>query len=357
MKPNAETLKDRLSLYWALQIIGWSGYALDRYIQMPGHFFPVPFTYMLIAFGLSLCLRPIYRRLWARSPSLLTVGVVAVLCSVAAAFLWLLVSQLLFRLFQFGPYPRNVALMAYLGQTFIYTLSHHKPFLFLSWSALYFGFKYWRREQHQRERALQAAALAREAELQMLRYQINPHFLFNSLNSASALIREDPARAERMLGELSAFLRYSLVQSKVAAVPLGEELAALRNYLDIEKIRFEDKLDVRFDIAPAAERFQVPGFILHPLVENAVKYGMQTGALPLVIEINAQAQNGSLHLAVINSGKLKAKTRNTSPSSNGVGIGLQNVRQRLAQAFPGRHRFEVFERDGRVRAELEISKA
>ncbi len=356
MKSNVVGLKDRLSLYWVLQIIGWSGYALDRYIQMPGHFFPVPFTYILIAFGLSLCLRPIYRRLWAKSPSLLTVGLVSLLCSIIAAFLWLLISQLIFRLFQFGPYPRNVTLVEYLGQTFIYTLSHHKPFLFLSWSALYFGFKYWRREQEQRERALQAAALAREAELQMLRYQLNPHFLFNSLNSASALIREDPARAERMLGELSEFLRYSLTQSKVAAVPLGEELAAVRNYLDIEKIRFEDKLDVRFNTTPAAEQFQVPGFILHPLVENAVKHGMQSGALPLVIEINAQAQNGSLHLAVINSGRLLVQPRTGAPSSNGAGIGLHNVRQRLAQAFPGRHRFDLFERDERVHAELEISK-
>jgi two-component system LytT family sensor kinase len=357
MKLGLEKLNNRLSLYWLLQIIGWSGYALDRYIQMPGYFFPVPFTYILIAFGLSLCLRPIYRWVWAKSPSLLTVAVVSLVCSAVAAFLWLLVSQIIFRLFRFGPYPKNVTLPGYLGETFIYTLSHHKPFLFLSWSALYFGFKYWRGRQEQEERALRSAALAREAELKMLRYQINPHFLFNSLNSASALVREDPARAERMLGELSEFLRYSLVQSKVAAVPLGEELAAVRNYLDIEKIRFEDKLDVRFQITPAAEQFQVPSFILHPLVENAVKHGMQTGALPLVVEINAQAQNGSLHLDVINSGSLMTQPRATAPSSNGAGIGLQNVRQRLAQAFPGRHRFEVFERDGRVHAELEIEKA
>lgn len=354
MKLNATGLKDRFSLYWVLQIIGWSGYALDRYIQMPGHFFPVPFTYILIAFGLCLCLRPLYRRLWANSPSLLTVGVVSLLSSITVAFLWLLISQLLFKLFQFGPYPRNVALVDYLGQTLVYTLAHHKPFLFLSWSALYFGIKYWQREQEQREQALQAAALAREAELQMLRYQLNPHFLFNSLNSASALIREDQARAERMLGELSEFLRYTLVQSKVAAVPLGEELAAVRTYLDIEKIRFEDKLDVRYNITPAAGQFQVPSFILHPLVENAVKHGMQSGALPLVIEINAEAHHGVLRLAVINSGRLMPP-RAAAPTSNGAGIGLQNVRQRLRQAFPGRHRFEVIERDGRVQAELEIS--
>jgi hypothetical protein len=356
MNFGAGKLKGRLSLYWVLQILGWSGYALDRYIQMPNNFFPVPFTYILIAFGLSLCLRPVYRRLWGGSPSLITVGVASVVCSAAAAFLWLLISQLHFRLFQLGPYPRNMAVPDYLYQTFIYTLSHHKPFLFLSWSALYFGIKYWRGREEQEQRAMRATALAQEAELQMLRYQINPHFLFNSLNSASALVREDPARAERMLGELSEFLRYSLVQSKVTTVPLKEELKAVRNYLDIEKIRFEDKLEVRFDVASAAESFPVPSFLIHPLVENALKYGMQTSPLPLVIEVKAHSQNGSLQLAVVNSGKLMTKPRADVPTSNGAGIGLENVRQRLAQTFPARHRFDVFERDGRVHAELELSR-
>jgi LytS/YehU family sensor histidine kinase len=295
--------------------------------------------------------------LWAGSPSVLTVGIVALVCSSLAAFLWLLISQIIFRLGKFGPYPRNISLPGYLSETFIYTLSHHKPFLFLSWSALYFGIKYWRGRQEQEQRAMRATALAQEAELKMLRYQINPHFLFNSLNSASALVREDPARAERMLGELSEFLRYSLVQSKVTTVPLKEELNAVRNYLDIEKIRFEDKLEVSFDIASAAENFPVPSFLIHPLVENALKYGMQTSALPLVIEVKAQSQNGTLQIAVVNSGRLMTKPRAGVPTSNGAGIGLENVRQRLAQTFPARHRFNVFERDGRVHAELEINRS
>jgi two-component system LytT family sensor kinase len=160
-----------------------------------------------------------------------------------------------------------------------------------------------------------------------------------------------------MLGELSEFLRYSLVQSKVMTVPLKEELNAVRNYLDIEKIRFEDKLEVSFDIALAAENFPVPSFLIHPLVENALKYGMQTSALPLVIEVKAQSQNGTLQIAVVNSGRLMTKPRAGVPTSNGAGIGLENVRQRLAQTFPARHRFNVFERDGRVHAELEIDRS
>ncbi|MGH9768479.1 MAG: sensor histidine kinase, partial [Blastocatellia bacterium] len=246
-------LKDHISLYWSLQLVGWTGYMLDRWIQGPSYFFPVPFTYILIAFGLSCLLRPIYHRVWQGSPSVLKVGAVSLVCSAIAAFLWLLISQFLFWAFDFGPYPKNVTWPGYLLTTFIYTLSHHKPFLFLSWSALYFGIKYWQDKQQQEARALRADALAKDAELRMLRYQINPHFLFNSLNSVSALIREDARRAEKMLNELSEFLRYSLAGSKIGVVPLRDELEAARGYLDIEKIRFEDKLAVKFDVSPAAE--------------------------------------------------------------------------------------------------------
>jgi hypothetical protein len=349
------SLQNRCSLFWLLQLAGWAGYALDRWIQSPRYFFPVSFTYILIAFGLSLCLRPIYRRVWAASPSLLAVGAAALLCSIAAGFCWLLASQLLFWLFDFGPYPRGVRWPGYLLETFIYTLSHHKPFLFLSWSALYFGIKYWQRLQQQEGRALRAAALAKEAELQMLRYQLNPHFLFNSLNSAGALIREDPRRAERMLGELSEFLRYSLTRAKTPEVTLRDELEAVRNYLAIEQIRFEDKLAVSFQVSPAAEEFRVPSLLIHPLVENAVKYGMQTSSLPLQLSVAAQAGNGHLRLEVSNTGHWVDSSMNgAAPGGRGPGIGLQNVRQRLEQAFPRRHRFEVFERDGRVHAVLEI---
>jgi two-component system, LytTR family, sensor kinase len=348
-------LTNRISLYWLLQLVGWTGYLLDRWIQGPSYFFPVPFTYILIAFGLSCLLRPIYHRVWLGSPSVLKVGAVSIVCSIIAAFLWLLISQLLFWAFDFGPYPKNVTWPFYLTATFKYTLSHHKPFLFLSWSALYFGIKYWQDRQAQEARALRADALAKEAELRMLRYQLNPHFLFNSLNSVSALIREDPRRAERMLNELSEFLRYSLAGGKAQDAPLRDEIEAVRNYLDIEKIRYEDKLSVKFDIEPSAENFRVPTLLIHPLVENALKYGMQTSALPLEIAITARGGGGSLLLEVANTGAWVDRSSN-GPQTNGKGasIGLENIRQRLEQAFPQGHHFDVFEQDGRVRAVVQI---
>jgi hypothetical protein len=348
-------LKDHISLYWLLQLVGWTGYLLDRWIQGPSYFFPVPFTYILIAFGLSCCLRPIYHRVWLGSPSVLKVGAVSFVCSIIAAFSWLLTSQLLFWAFDFGPYPKNVTWPFYLMATFEYTLSHHKPFLFLSWSALYFGIKYWQDRQRQEALALRADALAKEAELRMLRYQLNPHFLFNSLNSVSALIREDPRRAERMLNGLSEFLRYSLAGGKAQDAPLRDEIEAVRNYLDIEKIRYEDKLSVKFDVESSAENFRVPTLLIHPLVENALKYGMQTSALPLEIAITARGGGGSLLLEVANTGAWVDRSSNV-PQTNGIGasIGLENIRQRLGQAFPQGHHFDVFEQDGRVRAVVQI---
>ncbi len=347
-------LRRHISLFWALQVIGWTGYALDRYFS-EYKFFPAIFIYILVAFSLTLVMRPVYRWLWARSPSLVMVAVVAVLCSVVAGFLWLLLSDRIFLLLGIRQ-PKEAALLPYLGDTMRYSLTHNKPFLFLSWSALYFGFKYWQKVEQEKERALRADALAREAQLNLLRYQINPHFLFNSLNSIRALVRENPERSERMIGELSEFLRYSLAQHRPHEATLKDEVEAIRNYLAIEKIRFEDKLDVRFDIDPEAERFFVPGFLIHPLVENAIKYGMQTSAMPLKVELSARARADSLRIEVANSGRWAGRDSGLR-SSDGTGIGLDNVRQRLEQVYPGRHSFDIVEQSGSVRAVIEIERS
>ena len=188
----------------------------------------------------------------------------------------------------------------------------------------------------------------------MLRYQLNPHFLFNALNSIRALVREDPAKAEQMVAELSDFLRYSLQRHEGRDVPLGAELEAVEHYLTLEHIRFEDKLVAEIDADPAARARYVPGFLLHPLVENAVKYGMETSPLPLRVRVVARCTDVALHLEVANTGSWRPPPEATYPSSRSHGIGLHNVRERLHHAFPGRHRVEVVERDGWVRVTIEM---
>lgn len=330
---------------------------LDRYLSAEGRFFPVYFIYLVIACALTFGLRPIYRNVWRRKPSVLLIGLTIIVCSIIAAYLWLILGEIVFALtgIRKFPVPEKQSLIGYLSDTFIGSLQHHKPFLFLSWSALYFGIKYWQSKREEEENALKAEALAKEAELKMLRYQLNPHFLFNSLNSASALISENPPRAERMINELSDFLRYSLADTKTETVRLRDEIEALKNYLNIEQVRFEEKLQVSFDVAPEAENFVLPGFLLHPLVENAVKYGMQTSRLPLQIEIRAERKNNKLQIEISNSGKW-FKANGANPQANGMRVGIENVRKRLEQFFPSRYRFETFERDDRVHVLLEITK-
>jgi two-component system, LytTR family, sensor kinase len=349
-------LTENLSLFWMLQIVGWSGYMLDRYLSSEGRFFPFHFLYLVTAFSLTFALRPVYHRVWRRKPSVWTVGAVIVVCSIAAAFLWLVLGELVFAVLNLRPFPvpAKQNLSSYLADTFRYSLQHHKPFLFLSWSALYFGIKYWQSRQTEEENALKSQALAQEAELKMLRYQINPHFLFNSLNSASALVHESPEKTEKMIHELSDFLRYSLAGGKTESATLGDEIEAIRNYLNVEQVRFEDKLKVNFDVAPETLNFPLPAFLLHPLIENAIKYGMKTSSLPLEIEIKTRAENGALLVEIANTGKWFIAQNGFSRNGSSTRIGLENVRKRLEQSFPNCHNFEIRERDERVFACLRI---
>jgi LytS/YehU family sensor histidine kinase len=224
----------------------------------------------------------------------------------------------------------------------------------LVWGALYFGIKFWRDWIIERERAEQAEEEARQAQLQTLRYQLNPHFLFNSLNSLRALIDEDSQQARTVLTELSEFLRYSLVSRNRTDVALREEVEAIRHYLSIEKKRYEEKLEVTIDVQPKADEFPVPCFLIHPLVENAIKYGMQTSTLPLQVWVIGELQNNALHISIINSGRWVDRPPDPSGALHGPGAGLQNVRARLEHAFPNRHTLEKYERDGNVVVALSL---
>jgi LytS/YehU family sensor histidine kinase len=185
----------------------------------------------------------------------------------------------------------------------------------------------------------------------MLRYQVNPHFFFNSLNSIRALIDESPERAREMVTQLSELFRYSLLDETETS--LGDELGAIRNYLAIQKIRFEDKLEVVYEIETSAEAVRLPSFLIHPLVENAVKYGLHTSPPPLRIVVRAGVRDGVLGVEVKNTGRLANGARLDGPVL-GTGTGLHNIGERLRQRYSGRHSFDLGEADGWVTARLEI---
>src|SRR5687768_10835933 len=229
------------------------------------------------------------------------------------------------------------------------------------WSLIHLGLQYNTALREQREQALRAVAAARDAQLRMLAYQLNPHFLFNALNSIRALINEDRQRAREMVTALSGYLRYALVERPLHVALLEEEVASVRGYLAIEQVRFEERLDARVDVEPAALRCEVPAFLLNPLVENAVKHGaIGAGGAPLLLRVEARlVEPDRLRLVVENTGRW-AGGRTAAPAAGDGdddlpgGVGLANVRARLAALHPEEHRLEIEEADGRVRVLVEL---
>ncbi|NJK42422.1 MAG: histidine kinase [Aquincola sp.] len=166
------------------------------------------------------------------------------------------------------------------------------------------------------------------AELQHLKAQLHPHFLFNALNTVSSLVRTQPETATRMIGQLSTLLRHALQRESAQEVPLREELTVLAAYVEIEQLRFEDRLSVIWNIAPDAMTAQVPHLLLQPLVENAIRHGIAPRSEPGSVEIAAVRRNGSLHLSVADDGVGRAAT-----AVPRAGIGLTNTRDRLRQLY------------------------
>ena len=215
--------------------------------------------------------------------------------------------------------------------------------VWLAWS-------YYHESRNRELRASQLEKLLAEARLQTLRTQLQPHFLFNALNTISAFVERNPKGARRMIEHLGDLLRFSLDSSARQETTLQEELAALEHYLSIQRVRFEDHLKVSVSAEPGTLRAAVPGLILQPLVENAIRHGAAQRSSS--IEVTAWRENGSLHLRVLDDGPGLPPSWQLSESA---GIGLSNTQQRLAQLYPAVHTFAVSEgRAGGVVAEIVI---
>ena len=202
-------------------------------------------------------------------------------------------------------------------------------FLLLAWAALYFAMVNAEQARAAERREGEYKRAAKAAELRSLRYQVNPHFLFNTLNSLSALVMTGkPAKAEQMIQSLSAFYRRSLAEDPTGYVSLEQELALQRAYLEIEAVRFPERLLTRFDVPAALEDISVPGMILQPLVENAVRYAVTPVSRAVTVAITAREDFGQLVIEVSDDGP-----GCTAGGSGGFGIGLANVRDRLAARY------------------------
>jgi LytS/YehU family sensor histidine kinase len=206
-------------------------------------------------------------------------------------------------------------------------------FIFLSWAALYFGIKYYRTVEDERRRALAAQRHAREAELRALRYQIHPHFLFNTLNAISTLVTEaENETAVGMISRLADFFRITLEGPSTDEVRLEDELSLTEHYLEIEKLRLGDRLRVQIDVDPELRSNLVPHLVLQPLVENAIRHGiaprMGSGTLTVVAERNGE----HLTITVADDG-LGEQARSSTSNGDRIGIGLKNISQRLTDLY------------------------
>jgi len=207
-------------------------------------------------------------------------------------------------------------------------------FFFAAWSAFYIAMVAQSQALGAQRRAAEAESAARAAQVRALRYQVNPHFLFNTLNSLSSLVMSGrPQEAEEMILKLSTFFRSSLSLDPFADVTLAEEIALQRLYLDIERVRFPKRLRVEIDVPPELETARLPALILQPVVENAIKYGVSPTRERVTLRITArEAGPGRITVEISNSGKAETP-RERDDTPEGTGVGLGNVCERLRARF------------------------
>ena len=352
--PFGRLIRNREASFWVLQAIGWSGYLLAQIVS--ALFYPekmgpeklTGYVYVLVVaaltgFVLSSLLRYAYRRVRERRPAVVAVTV----------FVLIYVAALIWRLFI------NEAYVVFMGDSEIFSGWAHRfsgalisSYLLLSWSALYFGIYYYESVQREREATLRATSLAQEAQMKMLRYQLNPHFLFNTLNAISTLIldrRNDTAN--QAVTRLSAFLRHTLDQDPMKKVTLQQELEALDLYLGIEKLRFGPRLAVHHDVDPAALDALVPSLVLQPLIENSLKYAIAPSERGGSLHVGARLVGPQLLLHVADDGPGCA---DQATLGGGRGVGLRNTRERLAVLYGARARFAGHNTHPGLRIDIEF---
>src|SRR5688500_16114462 len=384
--PGSQLKQAHRLVGWQLigwQLIGWQliGWFLFGIAMMVGSLDVMPWdvilatqpVYVLIGFSLSLLLGRVYDRLGVWPASFGRALAISVAGACVAGILWNVVFYY-YRHLGAGIIHSVIvgapSSLRFRREWILDGALVHGVLPMFGWSLVHLGLQYNTALREQREQAVRAVAAARVEQLRVLAYQLNPHFLFNTLNSIRALINEDRQRAREMVTALSRYLRYALVERPLHVALLEEEVASVRGYLAIEQVRFEERLDARVEIDPAALRCEVPAFLLNPLVENAVKHGAAGAAgAPLVLRVEARlVAPDRLRLVVENTGRwaggrspaIDAGGSRTAPvagegnDTRPGGVGLANVRARLSMLYPAEHRIDVEEKDGRVRVVLEL---
>ena len=332
-------------LFWIMNSSGWVALSVLTYFSLSLPYSQFELSYFahnisqsVVGLLLTLPLRWCFKSVW--SWPVAQRFILAVIATIFFSMLWAVLRLLLFMLM-----TQEQNLWADYGGWVFPSI-----FVFFTWSALYHGIKYYQLLQQQREamlvlesqqrqRALQlgrAKAEVKDAQLQLLRYQLNPHFLFNTLNSVASLVSAERTEdAKTMLSRLGDFLRYSLDAGEDMLIPLDKEFWALSQYLMIEQVRFSDRMTLKLDVPANLESLLVPNMLLQPLAENAIKYAIAPSELGGTIRVSAQLRDSRLVLSVEDSGseRLGVSSDTLELFEPGAGIGLRNTRERLKNLF------------------------
>jgi sensor histidine kinase YesM len=324
--------------FWALQLGGWSLYALAvlgtsvpewhqrAFLAYRAMSIPASFIASFVVYGVC-------QALWhARAGFLLSLAACGSTCgllglAISAASLW---AEIYFGKASVSFRMSYVITGATTGAAFL-----------VAWSGMFFGIKYYQALEREKDRVRESESLAREAQLRALRFQLQPHFLFNTLNTIGALVLEQNSEgALQMISRLGNLLRNTINTPELHLIPLADELASAKEYLAIEQVRFGSRLRVEFNIGHGTLMAEVPLLVLQPLLENAVRHGIAQCEDGGKITVSAELRNELVEIEVVND--IPPAFRTLAPID---GVGIANTRQRLAALFGGQSNFDAIFRN------------
>lgn len=334
-------MKSSRYLYWSAQILGWVLYGilifLAFYVEDPREINSTLFLHITSFISFAILSTHLMRRLFFKwnwldmklPPLFPRIIISSFICGIIVATATNITALLINR--------HDASSISFL-KIFIEILAN--TVLILFWNALYFTYHFFSKSRKQELNNLTLEASRNEIELKNLRTQLNPHFLFNSLNSIRALIEIEPVKAKNSVTALSNLLRKSLMMGKHNLVSLEDEIEMVSNYLDLEKIRFEERLVVKWDLDEKIKDFLIPPFSIQMLVENAIKHGISTLIKGGEICIKTKKNEESIVITVENSGILKKEVD--------LGIGIENTQRRLALQYNGNAHFDIKQEESKV---------
>lgn len=334
-------------LYWIFQLVGWTGYSsliyLSAYINRPEEITSNLLIQLLFMIFLSIFFTHVMKIVmlkmdWVNKKLIYLIPRLIFVSVTTAFFIELCLSLIEVYVLKEVTETDNI------GRTIVNVLAI--SLLIICWNGIYYTYHFFQKSRNQEIDNLFLQASKNEIELKNLRSQLNPHFLFNSLNSIRALIDIEPKLAKSAVTTLSQLLRKSLISGKENLISLEEEIEIIHNYLELEKIRFEERLDIIWEVDNKLNNFQIPPFCIQTIVENAVKHGISNEINGGFIKIKSFSDTNSLFITVENSGKLG--------SLPDTGIGIENIQRRLAIQFQGKANFSLLEQENTVLATLKF---